>query len=166
MGKDDDVRPLAGRRQPVELDGEILGGGDGDWNAAGFAEVLADFAQGVVALVLVDPDLQGIALQRHFEDLAYIAGGSNYNAPVQRVGEGWGETTGLVEITSMNHGFTVDVDTLPENVEQTHVSLFDGTNCGIAIKGKKAFAVQYHPEASPGPQDSFYLFEKFVRGLG
>ncbi len=62
MGKDDDVRPLAGRRQPVELDGEILGGGDGDWNAAGFAEVLADFAQGVVALVLVDPDRQGIAL--------------------------------------------------------------------------------------------------------
>jgi carbamoyl-phosphate synthase small subunit len=88
------------------------------------------------------------------------------NHPVQRVGDGWGATSGLVEITSMNHGFTVDVDTLPENVEQTHVSLFDGTNCGIAIKGKRAFAVQYHPEASPGPQDSFYLFEKFVGGLG
>lgn len=64
----------------------------------------------------------------------------------------------------MNHGFAVDAASLPENVEQTHVSLFDGTNCGIAIKGKRAFAVQYHPEASPGPQDSFYLFEKFVGG--
>jgi carbamoyl-phosphate synthase small subunit len=87
------------------------------------------------------------------------------NHPVQRVGEGWGESAGLVEITSMNHGFAVDAASLPENVEQTHVSLFDGTNCGIAIRGKRAFAVQYHPEASPGPQDSFYLFEKFVGGL-
>jgi carbamoyl-phosphate synthase small subunit len=91
------------------------------------------------------------------------------NHPVQRIafeeGGGWGETTGLVEITSMNHGFAVDADSLPESVEQTHVSLFDGTNCGIAIKGKRAFGVQYHPEASPGPQDSFYLFEKFVGGL-
>ena len=84
------------------------------------------------------------------------------NHPVQRVGEGWGESEGLVEITSMNHGFAVDGETLPDGVEQTHVSLFDGTNCGIAITGKRAFGVQYHPEASPGPQDSFYLFEKFV----
>ena len=88
------------------------------------------------------------------------------NHPVQRVGEGWGETSGLVEITSMNHGFAVDAETLPDNVEQTHISLFDGSNCGIAVKGKRAFGVQYHPEASPGPQDSFYLFEKFVGGLG
>ncbi|NTZ41868.1 glutamine-hydrolyzing carbamoyl-phosphate synthase small subunit [Altererythrobacter sp. SALINAS58] len=87
------------------------------------------------------------------------------NHPVQRVGEGWGDTQGLVEITSMNHGFAVDGDTLPADVEQTHVSLFDGSNCGIAISGKKAFGVQYHPEASPGPQDSFYLFEKFVEVL-
>ena len=74
-------------------------------------------------------------------------------------------TTGKVEVTAHNHGFAVDGDTLPANVEQTHVSLFDGTNCGIAIKGKRAFGVQYHPEASPGPQDSFYLFEKFVEML-
>jgi GMP synthase-like glutamine amidotransferase len=59
-----------------------------------------------------------------------------------------------------------DSATLPESVEETHVSLFDGSNCGIEIKGKKAFGVQYHPEASPGPQDSFYLFEKFVGMLG
>ena len=87
------------------------------------------------------------------------------NHPVQRVGEGWGESEGLVEITSMNHGFAVDASTLPAGVVETHKSLFDGSNCGIAITGKQAFSVQYHPEASPGPQDSFYLFEKFVSGL-
>jgi carbamoyl-phosphate synthase small subunit len=72
---------------------------------------------------------------------------------------------GVVEITSMNHGFAVDAATLPAGVVETHKSLFDGSNCGIAITGKAAFSVQYHPEASPGPQDSFYLFEKFVGGL-
>ena len=66
----------------------------------------------------------------------------------------------------MNHGFAVDGATLPDSVEETHVSLFDGSNCGIAMSGKRAFGVQYHPEASPGPQDSFYLFEKFVGTLG
>jgi carbamoyl-phosphate synthase small subunit len=70
--------------------------------------------------------------------------------------------TGKVEIVSMNHGFTLDRDTLPNSVIETHVSLFDGTNCGIAVKGKPVFAVQYHPEASPGPMDSHYLFEKFA----
>ena len=69
---------------------------------------------------------------------------------------------GAVEITGMNHGFAVDGESLPEGVEKTHRSLFDGTNCGIAVKGKRAFGVQYHPEASPGSQDSFYLFERFV----
>ncbi len=71
-------------------------------------------------------------------------------------------TTGKVEITSMNHGFALDKDTLPANVEQTHVSLFDGSNAGIALKGKPVFSVQYHPEASPGPRDSHYLFARFV----
>jgi carbamoyl-phosphate synthase small subunit len=70
--------------------------------------------------------------------------------------------TGKVEITSMNHGFAVDSKTLPKNAEQTHVSLFDGSNCGIALKDKPVFSVQYHPEASPGPRDSHYLFERFV----
>ena len=71
-------------------------------------------------------------------------------------------TTGKVEITSMNHGFAVDKTTLPKNVEQTHVSLFDDSNCGIALKDKPVFSVQYHPEASPGPRDSHYLFTRFA----
>ena len=70
--------------------------------------------------------------------------------------------TGKVEITSMNHGFTVDASTLPKDVIETHISLFDKTNCGIRMINKSVFSVQYHPEASPGPQDSFYLFKKFV----
>jgi carbamoyl-phosphate synthase small subunit len=78
------------------------------------------------------------------------------NHPVQDM------TTGKVEITSMNHGFAVDKDSLPKNVEQTHVSLFDGSNCGIALKDRPVFSVQYHPEASPGPRDSHYLFTRFV----
>ncbi|MDQ8726959.1 glutamine-hydrolyzing carbamoyl-phosphate synthase small subunit [Bradyrhizobium sp. LHD-71] len=71
-------------------------------------------------------------------------------------------TTGKVEITSMNHGFAVDKTTLPKNVEQTHVSLFDDSNCGIALSDKPVFSVQYHPEASPGPRDSHYLFKRFA----
>ncbi|MCY6379589.1 glutamine-hydrolyzing carbamoyl-phosphate synthase small subunit [Hoeflea prorocentri] len=71
-------------------------------------------------------------------------------------------TTGKVEIVSMNHGFAVDGETLPEGVEATHISLFDGTNCGLQVTGKPVFSVQHHPEASPGPQDSHYLFRRFI----
>jgi carbamoyl-phosphate synthase small subunit len=71
-------------------------------------------------------------------------------------------TTGKVEITSMNHGFAVDAKSLPDSVEQTHISLFDQSNCGIRLVGKPVFSVQYHPEASPGPQDSHYLFNRFA----
>jgi carbamoyl-phosphate synthase small subunit len=71
-------------------------------------------------------------------------------------------TTGKVEIVSMNHGFAVDVQSLPGHVKETHISLFDGSNAGLQVKGKPIFSVQHHPEASPGPQDSHYLFKRFV----
>ncbi len=73
--------------------------------------------------------------------------------------------TGKVEITSMNHGFAVDSQTLPQGVIETHTSLFDGSNCGIRMQDKPVFSVQHHPEASPGPQDSFYLFERFAASM-
>ena len=152
----------------LEPDGVFLSNGPGDPAATG------EYAVPVIkGLLDADVPLFGICLGHQMLGLAAGAktakmfqGHRGANHPVQRVGEGWGESTGLVEITSMNHGFAVDGETLPPEVEQTHVSLFDGTNCGISIKGKKAFGVQYHPEASPGPQDSFYLFEKFVGMLG
>ena len=78
------------------------------------------------------------------------------NHPVKRIADG------AVEITSMNHGFAVEREGLPATVRETHVSLFDGSNCGLELTDRPAFSVQYHPEASPGPMDSFYLFEKFV----
>lgn len=81
------------------------------------------------------------------------------NHPVKRLEDG------KVEITSMNHGFTVDQETLPANARATHVSLFDQTLCGLELTDQMAFSVQHHPEASPGPQDSYYLFRRFVEGL-
>ncbi|ALE16376.1 Carbamoyl-phosphate synthase small chain [Altererythrobacter epoxidivorans] len=152
----------------LEPAGVFLSNGPGDPAATG------EYAVPVIkALLDRDIPLFGICLGHQMLALAAGAkttkmhqGHRGANHPVQRVGEAWGETQGLVEITSMNHGFAVDADTLPPEVEQTHVSLFDGSNCGISITGKKAFGVQYHPEASPGPQDSFYLFEKFVGMLG
>jgi carbamoyl-phosphate synthase small subunit len=148
----------------LKPDGVFLSNGPGDPAATG------EYAVPVIkALLDRDMPLFGICLGHQMLGIAVGAktskmhqGHRGANHPVQRVGGVWGETEGLVEITSMNHGFAVDADTLPEGVVETHRSLFDGSNCGISISGKKAFGVQYHPEASPGPQDSFYLFEKFV----
>ena len=152
----------------LEPDGVFLSNGPGDPAATG------EYAVPVIkSLLEKDVPLFGICLGHQMLALAAGAktakmfqGHRGANHPVQRVGGDWGETEGLVEITSMNHGFAVDGETLPDGVVETHRSLFDGTNCGIAITGKRAFGVQYHPEASPGPQDSFYLFEKFVGMLG
>ena len=145
-------------------DGVFLSNGPGDPAATG------EYAVPVIkGLLEADVPLFGICLGHQMLGLAAGAktakmfqGHRGANHPVQRIGSDWGESEGLVEITSMNHGFAVDGDSLPDGVMETHRSLFDGTNCGIAITGKRAFGVQYHPEASPGPQDSFYLFEKFV----
>ena len=143
-------------------EGVFLSNGPGDPAATGVYAV--PMIQGVLA---ADLPLFGICLGHQMLALALGAktvkmnhGHHGANHPVKDL------DTGKVEITSMNHGFAVDNESLPDGVVETHVSLFDGSNCGIAIKGKKAFGVQYHPEASPGPQDSFYLFEKFVGMLG
>ncbi|HWK41880.1 MAG TPA: glutamine-hydrolyzing carbamoyl-phosphate synthase small subunit [Croceibacterium sp.] len=146
----------------LQPDGVFLSNGPGDPAATGEYAVPT-----IKALLDRDMPVFGICLGHQMLGLAAGAktakmhqGHRGANHPVKRLEDG------VVEITSMNHGFAVDNASLPENVEQTHVSLFDGSNCGIAIKGKKAFGVQYHPEASPGPHDSFYLFEKFVGMLG
>ncbi len=143
-------------------DGVFLSNGPGDPAATGVYAVPV-----IKALLDADVPLFGICLGHQMLALATGAkttkmhqGHRGANHPVKRL------DSGVVEITSMNHGFAVDGATLPDSVEETHVSLFDGSNCGIAVKGKKAFGVQYHPEASPGPQDSFYLFERFVGMLG
>jgi carbamoyl-phosphate synthase small subunit len=152
----------------LKPDGVFLSNGPGDPAATGKYAV-------PVIKALLDRDMPIFGICLGHQMLALAAGASTLkmhqghrgaNHPVQRVGGSWGASEGLVEITSMNHGFAVDNVVLPEGVEETHVSLFDGSNCGIAIRGKRAFGVQYHPEASPGPQDSFYLFEKFVGMLG
>jgi len=146
----------------LEPDGVFLSNGPGDPAATGAYAVPT-----IKALLDKDVPVFGICLGHQMLALAAGAkttkmhqGHRGANHPVQR------KEDGVVEITSMNHGFAVDNSALPDNVVETHVSLFDGSNCGIAVKGKRAFGVQYHPEASPGPQDSFYLFEKFVGMLG
>jgi len=146
----------------LEPDGVFLSNGPGDPAATGAYAVPT-----IKSLLDKDVPVFGICLGHQMLALAAGAkttkmhqGHRGANHPVQR------KEDGVVEITSMNHGFAVDNSALPDNVVETHVSLFDGSNCGIAVKGKRAFGVQYHPEASPGPQDSFYLFEKFVGMLG
>jgi len=142
-------------------DGVFLSNGPGDPAATG------EYAVPMIRDVLAaDLPVFGICLGHQMLALALGAqtikmnhGHHGANHPVKD------HDTGKVEITSMNHGFAVDSQTLPEGVVETHSSLFDGSNCGIRMKDRPVFSVQHHPEASPGPQDSFYLFERFAASM-
>ena len=149
----------------LKPDGIFLSNGPGDPSAS------AQHANGQIsgtikALIAARLPIFGICLGHQL--LAHALGltttkmaqghhGANH--PVQDI------ASGKVEITSMNHGFTVARDMLPDAIEETHISLFDGSNCGIRLRNAPVFSVQYHPEASPGPQDSYYLFERFVAAI-
>jgi len=142
-------------------EGVFLSNGPGDPAATGVYAV--PMIQGVLK---ADLPLFGICLGHQMLALALGArtvkmnhGHHGANHPVKDV------ESGKVEITSMNHGFTVDSQTLPAGVLETHVSLFDGSNCGIRMADRPVFSVQYHPEASPGPQDSYHLFDRFAAAM-
>ena len=143
-------------------DGVFLSNGPGDPAATGA------YAVPMIQQILDTTDLPifGICLGHQMLALALGAqtikmnhGHHGANHPVKDL------DSGKVEITSMNHGFAVDSQTLPEDVVETHVSLFDGSNCGLRLRDRAVFSVQHHPEASPGPQDSFYLFERFSSSM-
>jgi carbamoyl-phosphate synthase small subunit len=139
-------------------DGVFLSNGPGDPAATGRYAV-------PLIRALIDADLPIFGICLGHQMLGIAAGGRTVkmhqghhgaNHPVKDL------TTGKVEITSMNHGFAIDSATLPAGIKETHVSLFDGSNCGIAFSDRPVFSVQYHPEGSPGPHDGHYLFTRFV----
>ena len=139
-------------------DGVFLSNGPGDPAATGIyaVPVIQDLIEADLPIFGICLGHQMLALALGGKTVKMSHGHHGANHPVKDY------TTGKVEITSMNHGFAVDGQSLPDGVEETHVSLFDGSNCGIALKNRPVFSVQHHPEASPGPQDSFYLFERFA----
>ncbi|MFH6785682.1 MULTISPECIES: glutamine-hydrolyzing carbamoyl-phosphate synthase small subunit [Methylobacterium] len=142
----------------LKPDGVFLSNGPGDPAATG------EYAVPVIRALLdkkvptfgicLGHQLMGLALGGRTVKMSQGHHGANH--PVKD------RTTGKVEIVSMNHGFAVDPSSLPANAVETHVSLFDGSNCGLSLTDRPAFSVQHHPEASPGPQDSHYLFDRFV----
>jgi carbamoyl-phosphate synthase small subunit len=145
----------------LKPDGIFLSNGPGDPAATGV------YAAPVIRRLIDKVPTFGICLGHQM--LALALGGKTVkmrqghhgaNHPVKDL------QTGKVEITSMNHGFAVDRTSLPANVVETHVSLFDGSNCGLKLTDRPVFSVQYHPEASPGPRDSHYLFGRFVELMG
>ncbi len=143
-------------------DGVFLSNGPGDPAATGV------YAVPMIKDVIAKTQLPVFGICLGHQMLALALGGQTVkmshghhgaNHPVKDM------ETGKVEITSMNHGFAVDAQSLPGGVIETHQSLFDGSNCGIRMEGRPVWSVQHHPEASPGPQDSFYLFERFAAAM-
>ena len=142
----------------LEPDGVFLSNGPGDPAATGAYAVpviraLLDARVPTFGICL-GHQLMGLALGGRTVKMGQGHHGANH--PVKD------SVTGKVEIVSMNHGFAVDPHSLPDTARETHVSLFDGSNCGISLTDRPAFSVQHHPEASPGPRDSHYLFARFV----
>ena len=142
----------------LKPDGVFLSNGPGDPAATG------EYAVPVIR-AMIDSNMPTFGICLGHQMLGIAVGGKTMkmhqghhgaNHPVKDL------ASGKVEITSMNHGFAVDGKTLPKSAVETHVSLFDGSNAGLALEGKPIFSVQYHPEASPGPRDSHYLFKRFV----
>jgi carbamoyl-phosphate synthase small subunit len=143
-------------------DGLFLSNGPGDPAATGVyaVPVIKQWLDTKKPLfgICLGHQMLGLAVGAKTEKMHQGHRGANH--PVKRLSDG------AVEITSMNHGFALDAATLPANATATHISLFDGSNCGFELADQPAFSVQYHPEASPGPQDSHYLFEKFAGMMG
>lgn len=142
----------------LKPDGVVLSNGPGD-PAATFERagpMLKALVESGLPLLGICLGHQLLALTLGAKTKKMDQGHHGANHPVKDL------ATGKVEIVSMNHGFTVDVETLPKGVEESHKSLFDGTNSGLKVAGKPIISVQHHPEASPGPQDSFYLFQRFA----
>ncbi|MEO7679629.1 MAG: gamma-glutamyl-gamma-aminobutyrate hydrolase family protein, partial [Sphingomonas sp.] len=139
-------------------DGIFLSNGPGDPSAtAAYAvPVIRQLLEANIPLFGICLGHQLLALAVGGRTTKMFQGHRGANHPVKRLADG------TVEITSMNHGFAVERESLPANARETHVSLFDGSNAGLELTDRPAFSVQYHPEASPGPQDSLYLFDKFV----
>ena len=164
-GADVTVMPASATAEDILAqapDGLFLSNGPGDPAATG------EYAVPMIREILDRTDLPVFGICLGHQMLARALGATTIkmnhghhgaNHPVKDL------ETGKVEITSMNHGFTVDSQTLPEGVIETHVSLFDGSNCGIRMADRPVFSVQYHPEASPGPQDSAYLFDRFAAAM-
>jgi len=142
-------------------DGVFLSNGPGDPAATGVYAVpmIQDILSRDLPVFGICLGHQMLALALGAKTIKMNHGHHGANHPVKDL------DTGKVEITSMNHGFAVDAQTLPEGVVETHTSLFDGSNCGIKVAGRPIYSVQYHPEASPGPQDSYYLFERFAQAM-
>ncbi|MGY6662027.1 MAG: glutamine-hydrolyzing carbamoyl-phosphate synthase small subunit [Glycocaulis sp.] len=157
------VRGTASAEDVLSLSpaGVVVSNGPGDPAATGeyaLATIRGVIEAGVPTLgICLGHQMLALAIGARTQKMTHGHHGANH--PVKNI------LSGQVEIVSMNHGFAVDRDSLPDNAEETHVSLFDGTNCGFRLKDKPVMSVQHHPEASPGPQDSFGVFDQFVSRL-